>query len=70
MVVGQGHEHFWRVRKGYGMGVLVKWSILLKSRSQLSRHMELVRGKEGGQLGSSWLLQIPHRSILLSFLAH
>jgi hypothetical protein len=70
VVVGQGHEHFWRVSKGYGMAVLAKWSILLKSRSQLIKFMEVVREKERQQFESSWRLEIPHRRILLSFLAH
>lgn len=45
VVVGQGHEHSWRVSKGYGMSVLIKWSVLLKSKSQLTKFLDIIKEK-------------------------
>jgi hypothetical protein len=45
VIVGQGHEYFWRVTKGYGAAVLAKWSILLKSKGQITKFINIVQSK-------------------------
>ena len=43
VVIGSGHEYFWKVKKGNGLAVLLKWSILLKECSQLIKFVNIVR---------------------------
>jgi hypothetical protein len=46
VIIGQGNEYFWRVKKGYGTATFVKWSILLKSKNQIKNYINIVERKE------------------------
>ena len=46
VVIGQGNEHFWRVKKGYGTATFIKWSILLKSKNQIKNYISIAQRKE------------------------
>lgn len=70
VIIGQGNEYFWRVKDGYGAAVLIKWSVLLKTKTQIDNFLNIVNQKEKFQIKAKHTFGMPLRRIILSYIAH